>query len=132
MIRQQVGHLLYMVDRVAREVVVFNSNRCTVLYWIRMLDPTSLAMWPNLDFLAVTNENADLVSFLDVNPSSPTFHQVVKTTVVGKGPPANAWESGNEDIFVSNQQEGTVSVISGFSLEVRKVLRNQLSRSIEV
>ncbi len=132
MIRQQVGQFLYVVDRVANEIVVFNSNRFTVLDRIRMLDPTSLAMSPNLDFLAVTNEGADLVAFLDISPSSATFHQVVKTTRVGSGPTGIAWEPGNEDIFVCNQSEGTVSIISGFTLEVRKTLRNQISRPIDV
>ena len=132
MIRQQIGQFLYVVDRVASEVVVFNSNRFTVLDRIRLLDPTSLAMSPNLDFLAVTNEGADLVSFIDVDPSSATFHQIIKTTHVGTGPTGIAWESANEDIFVCNQGEGTVSVISGFTLNVRKTLRNQLSRPIDV
>jgi hypothetical protein len=132
MVRQQVGHFLYVVDRVAGEIVVFNSNRFTVLDRIRLLDPTSLAMSPNLDFLAVTNEGADQVSFLDIDPSSATFHQVIKTTTVGSGPTGIAWEPGNEDIFVCNQGEDTVSVISGFTLEVRKVLRNQIARPIDV
>ncbi len=132
MIRQQVGHFLYVVDRVAGEIVVFNSNRFTVLDRIRLLDPTSLAMSPNLDFLAVTNEGADQVSFIDIDPASATFHQVVKTTTVGTGPTGIAWEPGNEDIFVCNQGEGTVSVISGFTLDVRKTLRNQISRPIDV
>jgi len=132
MIRQQVGHYLYVVDRVASEIVVFNSNRFTVLDRIRLLDPTSLAMSPNLDFLAVTNEGADLVSFIDIDPGSATFHQVIKTTSVGSGPTGIAWDSANEDIFVCNQGEGTVSLISGFTLEVRKTLRNQISRPIDV
>jgi hypothetical protein len=132
MMRQQVGQFLYVVDRVASEIVVFNSNRFTVLDRIRLLDPTSLAMSPNLDFLAVTNEGADQVSFIDIDPSSATFHQVIKTTTVGSGPTGITWESSNEDIFVCNQGEGTVSVISGFSLDVRKTLRNQISRPIDV
>jgi hypothetical protein len=132
MVRQQVGHFLYVVDRVAGEIVVFNSNRFTVLDRIPLPDPTALAMSPNLDFLAVTNEGADQVAFIDIAPSSATFHQVIKTTTVGTGPTAIAWETSNEDIFVCNQGEGTVSVISGFTLDVRKILRNQLSRPIEV
>jgi hypothetical protein len=132
MMRQQVGQFLYVLDRVASEIVVFNSNRFTVLDRIRMLDPTSFAMSPNLDFLAVSNEGADLVSFLDIDPNSPTFHTIIKNTIVGTGPTGITWESGNEDIFVCNQGEGTVSVISGFTLEVRKVLQNQISRPIEV
>lgn len=132
MIRQQVGQFLYVVDRVASEIVVMNSNRFTVLDRIRLLDPTSLAMSPNLDFLAVTNEGADQVTFIDIDPNSATFHQIIRITPVGTGPTGIAWESANEDIFVCNQGEGTVSIISGFDLKVRKTLRNQISRPIEV
>jgi len=132
MMRQQVGQFLYVVDRVAGEVVVFNSNRFTVLDRIRLPDPTSLAISPNLDFLAVTNERSDLVSFIDIDPSSSQFHTVIQTTRVGVGPTGIAWEPSNEDILVCNQGEGTVSILSGFSLEVRKTLRNQITRPIEV
>ena len=31
MIRQQIGHFLYVIDRGRREVVVLNSNRMTVI-----------------------------------------------------------------------------------------------------
>lgn len=132
MIRQQVGHFLYVIDRVASEIVIFNSNRFSILDRVRLLDPTSLAMSPNLDFLAVTNEGADQVSFIDIDPGSATFHQVVKTTTVGVGPTGICWENSNEDIFVCNQGEGTVSILSGFTLDVRKTLRNQISRPIDV
>jgi hypothetical protein len=131
-LRQQIGHFLYVVDRSAGEVVVFNSNRFTVIDRIRLPDPTSLAMSPNLDLLAVTNERADQVSFIDTDPASSTFHQVIRTVTVGAGPTGIAWEPGNEDIFVCNRSEGTVSVISAFTLRVRKTLRNQLSAPIEV
>lgn len=132
MMRQQIGQFLYILDRVAGEVVVLNSNRFTVLDRIRLPDPTSFAMSPNLDFLAVTNEGADQVSFIDVNPGSATFHTVVKTTSVGTGPTGIAWDSCNEDIFVCNQSEGTVTVLSSFTLDPRKTLRNQITRPIDV
>ncbi len=130
--RQQIGHFLYVIDRVAAEIVVLNSNRFTVIDRIRTPDPTSFAMSPNLDLLAVTNESADQVSFIDTDPSSSTFHQVVKTVTVGVGPTGIAWEYGNEDIFVCNQADGSVTVISAFSLRPRKLLRNQISRPIDV
>jgi hypothetical protein len=75
---------------------------------------------------------ADQVTFIDINPSSATFHQIIKTTTVGTGPTGICWDSANEDIFVCNQAEGTVSVISGFTLDVRKTLRNQITRPIDV
>ncbi|MSR62375.1 MAG: hypothetical protein EXS08_08020 [Planctomycetes bacterium] len=130
--RQQIGHFLYVVDRVSGEVVVLNSNRFSVIDRVRTPDPTSLAMSPNLDLLAVTNESADQVSFIDTDPSSSTFHQVVRTVPVGAGPTGIAWESGNEDLFVCNQGDGSVTVLSAFSLRPRKIVRNQITRPIDV
>ena len=130
--RQQVGHFLYMIDRARGEIVVFNSNRMTVLDRIVLADPTSLAMGPNLNFLAVSNQNADSVSFIDINPGSSTFHKVVKTTIVGRGPRGIAWEPGNEDILVCNEDEGTVSIIAAHDLNIRKVISGQLTSPFEV
>ncbi len=130
--RQQVGHFLYVVDRVRREVVVVNSNRMLVLDRIELPDPTSLAMSPELDFLAVTNATVGTVSFVDVDPTSATFHEVVTTVSVGAGPRGIAWEPGNEDILVCNELDGTLSVISAFSLSVRKTVAGALTQPFEV
>ncbi|MGK0219065.1 MAG: hypothetical protein ACI9HE_002566 [Planctomycetota bacterium] len=131
-IRQQVGHFLYVLDRQRREITVLNSNRMTVIERIAVPDPTSLAMGTNLDFLAVTNQAADTVSFIDINPNSATFHQIVKTTVVGHGPRGIAWEPGNEDILVCNELDNSVSIISAFSLNVRRVVTSQMSSPFEL
>ncbi|MSR63939.1 MAG: hypothetical protein EXS08_16055 [Planctomycetes bacterium] len=122
-IRQKIGQFLYVVDRVAGEIVVLDSNRMLVLDRIALVDPTALAMSPNVDLLAVSQEGVDQVSFVDIDPASPTFHQVVHTTAVGQGPLGLAWEPGNEDILVCNRGEGTVSVLSAFTLEVRKTVQ---------
>ncbi|MCB9915693.1 MAG: beta-propeller fold lactonase family protein [Planctomycetes bacterium] len=132
LIRQQVGQFLYLADRARNEIVVFNSNSMAVIERIEVPDPTSLAMSPNLDFLAVTNQSVGLVSFIDINPSSSTFHQLVKNTVVGAGPRGIAWESGNEDILVCNEQANSMSIISAFSLDVRKEIISQLNQPFEV
>ncbi|MFT7676987.1 MAG: hypothetical protein ACI8QC_000964 [Planctomycetota bacterium] len=131
-IRQQVGHFLYLLDRQRREITVFNSNRMTVVDRIPVPDPTSLAMGPNLDFLAVSNQSADTVSFIDIDPEKATFHQIVKTTVVGHGPRGIAWEPGNEDILVCNELDNSVSIISAFSLNVRRVVTSQMSGPFEL
>jgi hypothetical protein len=131
-IRQQIGHYLYVIDRQRREITVMNSNRMTVIDRIQVPDPTSLAMGTNLDFLAVTNQQADTVSFIDINPNSSTFHQIVKNTVVGNGPRGIAWEPGNEDVLVCNEIDNSLSIISAFSLEVRKVISSQLNGPFEV
>ncbi|MDF1838873.1 MAG: hypothetical protein P1V35_13465 [Planctomycetota bacterium] len=131
-IRQQVGHFLYVLDRQRREVVVMNSNRMVVIDRIPIADPTSLAMGPNLDFLAVTNQSADTVSFVDIDPASSTFHKIVKETVVGRGPRGIAWQPESEDILVCNELDSSMSLISASSLEVRRVISSQLNRPFEV
>lgn len=130
--RQQVGQFLYVLDRAAREVVVLNSNRMTVIDRIPVPDPTSAAIGTNLTLLAVTNQSVDTVTFIDINPSSATFHQIVKTTSVGRSPRGIAWEPGNEDVLVCNELDNTMSIISCFSLEVRKVVGAFLDRPFEV
>lgn len=130
--RQQVGHFLYMIDRARREILVLNSNRMTVLERISVPDPTDLAMGPQLDYLAVSNQSADSVSFIDINPNSSNFHKVIKTTPVGRGPRGLAWDGGNEDILVCNEEDNSVSIISAFSLNVRKVVKSHLNGPFDV
>ncbi|MFM7297886.1 MAG: YncE family protein, partial [Planctomycetota bacterium] len=130
--RQQIGHFLYMLDRARREVVVFNSNRMTVLDRIPCADPTDITMAPNLDFIAVSNQNADTVTFIDTHPASATFHKVVKVTQVGRGPRGIEWDPGNEDILVCNEEDGSVSILSAFTFDVRKTIFGNLERPFDV
>ena len=132
LLRQQIGQFLYVADRQAGEIVIYNSNRFFVVDRIPLPDPTSLAMSPNLDFLAVSNQSADVVSFIDIDPTSGTFHEVVKTTRVGRGPTGIAWDPGNEDILVCNTLESSLSVISALNLDLRKTVRSQLDGPLEV
>lgn len=122
MLRQQVGQFLYVVDRVRKEVVVLNSNRMTPIDRIALRDPARLALAPNLDYLAVTNPAAGRVTFIDIDPASATFHTVVQTLSVGRGPLGIAWDSLNEDLLVCNELSNDVAVISAFSLTVRKLV----------
>jgi len=131
-IRQQIGHYLYVIDRARREVVVLNSNRMTVVDRIVTSDPTSLGISPNLSLLAIVNQLANLVSFLDIDPNSPTFHQIVQETTVGNRPRGIAWDTGNEDVLVANEGESTVSILSASSLTVRKVVASQLNQPFDV
>ena len=131
-IRQQIGNFLYVLDRIRREIVVLNSNRFNVIERIPVSDPTSMAMSPDLIYIAVSNQGTNTVSFIDIDPSSATFHEVVKTTQVGIGPSGIAWEPDNEDILCCNELDGSVSLISATSLEVRKTVANQVSAPFEV
>lgn len=130
--RQQVGHFLYMIDRIRSEVVVINSNRFTVIDRIGLPDPTSMSMSPNVDLLAVTNRQANLVSLIDIDPRSATFHQIVASVPVGTGPSGISWQPDNEDILVCNELDNSVSIISMFSLQVRKTLNTTLDRPFDV
>ncbi len=132
MIRQQVGQYLYLIDRGRREIVVLNSNRMTVIDRIQTSDPTTLAMSPNLNLLAVVNQLGNTVSFIDIDPTSASFHQVIQTTAVGSSPRGIAWDPGNEDILVANELDGNVSVISALSLQVRKTVSSQLSQPFDI
>jgi YVTN family beta-propeller protein len=132
MLRQQIGHYIYAIDRVRGEVTVLNSNRMTVVDRIIVPDPTSLAMGTNVDFLAITNQLANVVSFVDIDPASASFHQIVKNVVVGSGPRGIAWEPDNEDILVCNEASNSVSIISTFSLDVRKTITSQLQGPFEI
>jgi hypothetical protein len=131
-IRQQVGHFLYVADPARHEVVVLNSNRMTVIDRIPVDDPRSFAMSPDLTFLAVSNTRRGRVEFIDIDPTSATFHQIVQSTVVGKGPMGIAWQPNNEDILVCNERDGSVSILSALTLQVRKVVTKGLDAPFEI
>ena len=130
--RQQVGHFLYVADRARSEVVVFNSNRMTVIDRIAVADPTTLAMSPNMDVMGVTNQLADTVTFISIDPQFGLFHQIIKTTVVGESPRGIAWDPLNEDILVCNEFSNSVSILSASTFEVRNVVSSQLNRPFEL
>ena len=123
MVRQQVGHFLYVLDREREEIAVLSSNTFEVLARIPVAEPVELAMQPDLAFLAVTSRAADEVVFVDVDPRSSRFHQIVARVPVGADPAGIAWEPGNEDVIVCNEGDGTLSILSAGTLQVRKTVR---------
>ncbi|MEM8710616.1 MAG: hypothetical protein AAGG01_06665, partial [Planctomycetota bacterium] len=84
--RQQIGQFLYVLDAARGAVVVLNSNRMTVIDQLRVTAPTSLAMSPNLDVLAVSSADTDSVTVFDIDPNSATFHRQLARIRVGNGP----------------------------------------------
>lgn len=131
-IRQQIGHFLYVIDHGHSDVAVLNSNTAEVIARIALPDPTELAMSPNLTLLAVTNRATDNVSFIDIDPNSSTFHQVVRTVAVGHGPSGIAWQPDDEDVFVCNELDHSVSILSSVNLSVRKVVSRGLTSPFAV
>ena len=130
--RQQIGHWMYAADKERGEIVALDSNRLRVLRRIPVPDPTELAMSPNLDLLAVTSRADDSVSFIDIDPRSSTFHQVVHTTPVGRAPRGIAWDPGDEDVLVCNEGDDSLSIVSAATLTVRKTVRRLLDRPFAV
>jgi DNA-binding beta-propeller fold protein YncE len=130
--RQQVGHFLYVLDRDNRQIVVVNSNRFTVLDTIQLSDPVSLAMSPNMTRLAVTNFASASVSFIDIDPTSSNFHQVVAETRVERGPTAIAWQPDGEDILVVSSDSNFLTIISAFDFAVRRSVGGFLNAPVEL
>ncbi len=132
MIRQQVGHFLYIVDRQRSEITVLNSNRMTVVDRIPLPDPTSMSMSTDLEYIAITSQLADVVTFIDIDPTSATFHQIIKTVAVGDAPRGISWDPGNEDLLVCNEGDSTLSIISAHQLLVRKTVKSNLNKPFEL
>ena len=130
--RQQIGHFLYVLDRDNRQVLVVNSNRFTVLDTIQLSDPVSLAMSPNMTRLAVTNFASASVSFIDIDPTSSRFNQIVGETRVENGPTALAWQPDGEDILVLSTDSNFMTVISAFDGTVRRSVGGFLNRPVDV
>ncbi|MDP7062214.1 MAG: beta-propeller fold lactonase family protein, partial [Planctomycetota bacterium] len=128
--RQQIGHFLYVLDRSGDQLVVLNSNRMTVIDRIPVSSPRDLAMSPDLNTLAVTNNGPSTVTFIDTDPNSATFHQVVKTTQIfeelnnrqGLGPTEIVWQPDGEDLLVICERSGSLAIIDAGALSTRKVI----------
>jgi hypothetical protein len=129
-LRQQIGHFLYVLDSSGDRILVVNSNRMTILEVLPVADPRDMAISPDMNTLAVTNKSTDSVAFIDTNPSSPTFHTVVKTITLvdsqnnrrGEGPSEVVWQPEGEDILIVCENSQSLAIVSGGSLEVRKII----------
>lgn len=129
-LRQQIGHFLYVLDTSSEQVVVLNSNRMTVIDRIAVSSPRDLAIAPDLNLLAVSNNGPNTVTFIDTDPNSPTFHQIIKVTDLvdtinnrsGQGPTEIVWQPDGEDILVICERSGSMALIAGGGLETRKII----------
>ena len=130
--RQQVGHFLYVLDRDNRQVVIVNSNRFTVLDTIQLSDPVSMAVAPQMTRLAVTNFASSSVTFIDIDPLSPNFHQIVGETRVDAGPTGIAWQPDGEDVLCVSSEANQLTVISALDFTVRRTLAGFLNQPIDL
>ncbi len=130
--RQQIGHFLYVLDRDNRKILVLNSNRFTVLDSINLSDPFSMTMSPTLGMMAVTNERSGSVSFINTDPSSAKFNQVVAETRVDDGPTAIAWQPDGDAVLVLSTDSNTLTVIAAGDFSVQKVVSGNLNGPFEL
>ena len=129
-LRQQVGHFLYVLDSSSDQIVVLNSNRMTIIDRIPVSSPRDLAISPDLNTLAVSNFGPSTVTFIDTNPNSTTFHQVIRTSTIleeinnrlGLGPTEIVWQPDGEDVLVVCERSGSMAILDGGSLTTRKVI----------
>ena len=128
--RQQIGHFLYVLDADRKQILVLNSNRMTILDTIRTSDPVDLAFAPNLRRMAVANFSSGSVSFVDVDPTSPTFHQVLSETRVAPGPTQVAWQPDGEDILTIHARENALTIVNGIDFQVIKTVTGFLANPI--
>ncbi|MEM7202723.1 MAG: hypothetical protein AAF628_20820 [Planctomycetota bacterium] len=130
--RQQIGHFLYALDREGGRVVVLNSNRMWQLAELALNRPTSMALSPNLKWLAVSSARNGHVNIIDIDPSSRNFHRVIAQTVVGRGASGLAWQPEAEELLVCNAADSSVTIVDGRDFSVRKTITRQIRRPIDV
>lgn len=130
--RQQVGHFLYVLDRDNRQILVVNSNRFTILDSIQLSDPVSMAMSPSMERLAVTNFASASVSFIDIDPTSATFNNIVAETRVERGPTAVSWQPDGEDVLVLSTDANLLTIISAQDLTVRRTVGGFMNNPVDV
>ncbi len=117
-----LGFYLYVADSDNNVIQVVNSNTSQVIDTIPVLDPTNLAMDPDMTALYVSNFGANTVSLIDTDPFSPFFHQVRINIPVGAGPRGIAVQPDGEDVVVCNSIENSVSFIDKGTNTVRKTV----------
>jgi hypothetical protein len=128
-LRQQIGHFLFLLDETNSDIVVLNSNRMSIIKRVPVVSPRDLAISPDLNILAVSNNSASTVTFIDTDPFSPTFLEVIKVVSLvdsnnrrALGPTEMVWQGDGEDILVICDRSDSMALVSGNGLEVRKII----------
>jgi hypothetical protein len=128
-LRQQIGHFLFLLDETNSAIVVVNSNRMSVIKKIPVVSPRDLAISPDMNILAVSNNSASTVTFIDADPFSPTFLEVIKVVSLvddnnrrALGPTELVWQGQGEDVIAICDRSDSMAIIAGNGLEVRKIV----------
>ncbi|MEE9394583.1 MAG: YncE family protein [Planctomycetota bacterium] len=127
MLPQPLGTFLYVADADAGQVKVFNSNTNQQLGILQGVpNPGGLGANPAGTILYVTNRDQGTLQRVDLNPASPNFNQVTGIVTVGLDPRAVSVQRSNEDVFVLNTGENTVSriIVGGLVERIRLAVGN--------
>jgi YVTN family beta-propeller protein len=84
---------------------------------------TSIALIENDSHLIVTNQESNSISIINVQQG----YEKIEEISVGSRPQTAAYDTLHKNIFVSNQNEGTLSVINFDSLSIAGCLETNLA-----
>jgi YVTN family beta-propeller protein len=114
------GHPLFVLDGTSGTVKVFNNYDWSLLTTIQGVgSPGGLGMGPLYGDLYVSNTDQDTIQRVDLNPASASYLAVTNTVAVGNGPRAVSVAPSNEDVFVANYSDNSISILNKGSLTER-------------
>lgn len=114
------GNPIYVVDGTSSTLKVFNAFDWSLISTIQGVgSPGGLGMSANFGELWVSNTDQGTIQRIDLNPASASFRQVTNTINVGAGPRSISMTPSNEDVFVCNYADNSVSVIGRVTLQER-------------
>ncbi len=128
-----LGNRVYIADSENNLIRVLNGNTSLEIEQFAVPDPAGIAITGNLENLLVSNFSTNSVSLFDIinGPAvfvkEITFNPNDPDLAIGRGPDAIAAQPDNEDIFVINKRDESLSIMSvanGF--EVRKVVASNI------
>ncbi len=111
---QAIGNFLFVANEDRNVIHVFNSNTYQLYKDIPAPDPRRIAIDPLLQFMFVSNFGGNSVSVFDITADPMTSlprGSLVRTIPTGQGADALTVGPDNEDLFVVNRLENSVSVI---------------------
>ena len=126
-----VGNRVYVTNTPSSTVDVVDAEEGTVTGSIPVgLEPIALALKPDKSELWVSNHVSDSVNVIDLDPSSPTFHQVVGLIDASSyqeadryfDEPAGIAFASNAKAYVALSQENQIAVIDTARLEITKTI----------
>ena len=107
---QPLGARMYVVDGVAEEIKVFNSNTFQSLGTITgVASPRGLSQGGG--FMYVSNFGQDTITQFGILPGTPLFHQISNVTSVGAGPTVVTVQPNLEDVGCINSLDNSFSMV---------------------